>query len=63
MTAQEFRQIRSSLHMSPETLARQLNVPPAAIVRWENRKDAVPHLVALLMNALLRQKRQRRRAS
>lgn len=63
MTAHEFRQIRASLHMSSETLAQELNVTPAAIARWEGRKEAVPNLVALLMNALQRQKRQRRRAS
>jgi DNA-binding transcriptional regulator YiaG len=63
MRAAEFRQIRAYLQMSPRTLAQQLNVTPDAIDRWESGNETVPNLVALLMNALQRQKRERRRAS
>jgi DNA-binding transcriptional regulator YiaG len=61
MTATEFRQIRAYLHVSHRSLARQLNVTPAVIDRWESGRDAVPDLIALVMNALRRQKTQRRR--
>jgi DNA-binding transcriptional regulator YiaG len=63
MTSTEFRQIRAYLEMSHRALAGQLNVTAAAVARWESGAERVPNLVALLMNALQRQKRQRRRAS
>jgi DNA-binding transcriptional regulator YiaG len=61
--AAEFRQIRGYLHMSHRTLARQLNVTRSAVARWESGREPVPNLVEVLMNALQRQKRQKRRAS
>ena len=63
MRPAEFRQIRAYLHMSHRTLARQLSVTADVIARWESGREAVPDLVDLVMNALLRQTRQRRRAS
>ena len=63
MTSMEFRQIRGYLEMSHRVLAGELSVTPAAVARWESGSESVPNLVALLMNALQRRKRQRRRAS
>jgi DNA-binding transcriptional regulator YiaG len=63
MRPAEFRQIRAHLHMSPRTLARELNVAPEVIARWERGTERVPDLIALVMNVLHRRTQRRRRAS
>lgn len=53
MTPDEFRRIRTALHMSQSSLGRQLGVHRNTIAAWEHGQRPIPSVVAQLVPLLL----------